>query len=355
ATLGATVTTNEEGAVIVSSILESSEAYRRGLRIDHEIVSFAGRPIRSVNQFKNILGVYPKGWRLPLSYRHEETRYDLMARLRGVHRESELMPKRQARPGQPGGKKPDEKKPDEKKPGKKKPDGGPGTPVQAASQIPEEYKHMFVSKSGFANYYFNEQEQNRLRPLVVAWGDYSGDTGTWQMTGVSADSEEFTLTLAKKGLGLELNEEPFYQALDGSELTEEPAGSGGLLVAMQHLKLLLTQGREAFSEYYYLGSEPLDLNNQLVDVILTSLNGVETRWYFTRPSENGDVVDRPAAFVGFSCQLLEDRDECEVYFATIRDFGGRMFPGEIVVRVGGREYLRLLINTFDPATSRDDD
>jgi len=359
ATLGATVTTNEDGAVIVSGILESSEAYRRGLRMDHEIVSFAGRPIRSVNQFKNILGVYPKGWRLPLSYRHEETRYDLMARLRGVHREAELIPKRQARPGQPGGRKPGDGKPG-KKPGDGKPDGKPGNrkpgaPPQTAAQVPEQYKHMYVSKSGFANYYFNEQEQNRLKPLITAWGDYSADTGTWQMKGVSADSEEFTLTLAKKGLGLELNEEPFYQALDGSELTEEPPGSGGLLVAMHHLKLLLTQGQDAFSEFYYLGSEPLDLNNQLVDVILTSLNGVETRWYFTRPSQTGDLTGRPAAFVGFSCQLLEDRDECEVYFATIRDFNGRMFPGEMVVRVGGREYLRLLINTMNPAAARDDD
>jgi len=352
ATLGATVTTDEDGQVVISSILESSEAYRRGLRLDHEIVSFAGRPIRSVNQFKNILGVYPKGWRLPLTYRHEETKYEIMARLRGVHRQTELMPGRRPQP------KPGEKKPEDGKPGERKPKGEKPKPVAkkpAASPIPEKYKHMFVRKDGFANYYFNEQEQNRLKPLIDSWGDYSGEAGTWQLTGESADSEVFKLTLASKGLGLELNEEPFYQTLDGTEFADEPAGSGGLLVAMHHLKLLLTSGSEAFSEYYYLGSEPLDLTGQIVDVIVTSLEGVETRWYFSRPIMDGEDVRFPAAFVGFSCQLLEGLDECEVYFATVRKFGDRTFPGEMVVRVGGREYLRLLVESLNTAASRDDD
>ena len=35
------------------------------------MVAFAGRRIPSVNQFKNVLGLYPKGWRLPLVYRHQ--------------------------------------------------------------------------------------------------------------------------------------------------------------------------------------------------------------------------------------------------------------------------------------------
>ena len=34
-------------------------------------MTFGGRPIRSVNQFKNILGIYPKGWKLPLTYRRD--------------------------------------------------------------------------------------------------------------------------------------------------------------------------------------------------------------------------------------------------------------------------------------------
>ncbi len=91
ATLGATVAFDAEGRVVVSDILESSDAFRRGLRYDDEIVSFGGRPITTPNQFKNVLGIYPKGWRVPLSYVREGEQYDIFVRLQGVHRTDELV------------------------------------------------------------------------------------------------------------------------------------------------------------------------------------------------------------------------------------------------------------------------
>src|SRR3954452_14483423 len=59
ATLGATVAMGDRG-VRVSNILESSDAFRRGLRYDDEIVAFGGRPIDTPNGFKNVLGIFPK-------------------------------------------------------------------------------------------------------------------------------------------------------------------------------------------------------------------------------------------------------------------------------------------------------
>ena len=91
ATLGARVTTDEEGRVVVAEILEQSDAFRRGLRDDDEIVSFAGRPISTTNGFKNILGILPKGWRVPLSYRRDGKRYDILVRLPGLHHQEELL------------------------------------------------------------------------------------------------------------------------------------------------------------------------------------------------------------------------------------------------------------------------
>ncbi len=96
ATLGARASTSDDGRVLVSDILEHSDAYRRGLRYDDEIVSFAGRPIRSVNAFKNVLGIFPKGWRVALSYRRDEKTYDTFVRLMGVHTETELLAKLEA-------------------------------------------------------------------------------------------------------------------------------------------------------------------------------------------------------------------------------------------------------------------
>jgi len=323
ATLGAAVTTDSEGRVVVSSILESSEAYRRGLRIDDEIVSFAERPIRSVNQFKNILGIYPKGWRLPLTYRREQQKYDILARLRGVHTPAELLPKpaQKATPGMPT------------------PPGHPAAEDDdEADKGPEKFRHMYVDKAGYTNWWFNQQEQKRLKPLVQRWGDWSKQTGRWTISGKNVEGDDFRFVMTDKGLGLEMRGEPYFQALDGSEFTDEPPGSGGLLVAMNQLKRMLTGFDQGFSEFYYLGSEPLALTGDPVDVIVTSVGGVETRWYFTV---------EPAAFVGFSTQLLEDRDECEIFFATIDEFDGRFFPGTILIHSGGREYLRLKVEKIE--------
>lgn len=98
ATLGALVASDEEGHVVVTEILEQSDAYRRGLRYDDEIVSFGGRPISTANGFKNVLGIFPKGWRVPLSFRREGKRYDVLVRLRGVHGKEELIEKAEGRP-----------------------------------------------------------------------------------------------------------------------------------------------------------------------------------------------------------------------------------------------------------------
>ena len=81
ATLGARVGADADGRVVVTEILEASDAYRRGLRYDDEIISFGGRPISTPNGFKNVLGIFPKGWRVPLSYRRDGKRYDILVRL----------------------------------------------------------------------------------------------------------------------------------------------------------------------------------------------------------------------------------------------------------------------------------
>ena len=44
ATLGAVFACDSDGRVVVDDILETSDAYRRGLRMDDEMVSFGGRP-----------------------------------------------------------------------------------------------------------------------------------------------------------------------------------------------------------------------------------------------------------------------------------------------------------------------
>ncbi|RMG38143.1 MAG: PDZ domain-containing protein [Planctomycetota bacterium] len=330
ATLGATVRTRHDGAVVVDQILEQSEAWRRGLREDDEIVAFAGRPIRSVNQFKNILGIYPKGWKLPLVYRRDGVKTEILVRLRGLHRQSELMPRPRNAPRRPNEKKPREGE-------RPRPDPRARKPV-IPEDLPQEYRKLYVRKAGFANYYFNELNQKRLLETLRVFGETQSKQGTWRIQGASADGKPFDLTIAKDGVGLEWGGEVFLQRLDGGELLDEPPGTGGLLIALEFFKRLLTTGRDGFTDCYYLGSEPLDGKGAQVDVLITERSGVQARWYFRK--EDGRLV-------GFDTELVDDADPCEIRFSDdLKSFGDVRLPARWTVRHGEKLFAEFLPSAF---------
>ncbi len=342
ATLGATVRTRHDGAVVVDRILEQSEAWRRGLREDDEIVSFAGRPIRSVNQFKNILGIYPKGWKLPLVYRRDGVKHEIVVRLRGLHRQSELTP----RPRNAPQRRPDEPPPDEENP-RKSPPPRRATPQKPTipEDLPEQYKQLYIAKPGFANYYFNDLHQRRLFDALKVFGETTTKQGTWRIQGTSADGKAFDLTIAKDGVGLEWGGQVFLQRLDGSELLDEPPGTGGLLLALDFFKRLLTLGRDGFTDCYYLGSEPLDGKGPQVDVLITERSGVQARWYFRKSD---------GRLVGFDTELIADADPCEIRFSDeLRPFGDVRLPARWTVRHAEQTVAEFTLQRFTVTTPTD--
>ena len=160
ATLGATVTTEEDGAV-VDDILETSDAFRRGLQYGDAIVRFADREINTANALKNVLGVYPSGWRVPLTYRREGESFSTQVRLMGVHDESELVELVQS----------EEEQPSEPHPGgpqEEPQDKAPKLPVPGIEsllkkkKLPAAIVGKYEARRGYANYGYNEQAQGRL-------------------------------------------------------------------------------------------------------------------------------------------------------------------------------------------------
>src|SRR5262245_15701793 len=191
APLGAQAATSDNGRVLVSDILEHSDAFRRGLRYDDEIISFAGRPIHTVNGFKNVLGIFPKGWRVALTYRRDGKNFDTSVRLMGVHTESELLAKiagqKEVEPPQPNPRQPKGRpnQPGQPKPGDTPKPGERGEDLDKAvkNPIPEELKKQYEARQGYANYYFNRQNTERIWHGLIARGDFSQANGTWTITG----------------------------------------------------------------------------------------------------------------------------------------------------------------------------
>ncbi len=336
ATLGATVTSNADGAIVVANILEQSEAFRRGLRVGDELVSFAGRPIRSVNQFKNILGIYPNGWKLPLTFRREGQKHDILVRLRSLHRAAELMPERRQGPvpeeQPPDGPRPDGPQPED--PEQRRPLPIPGL-RREPPKPPEEYAHMYVERQGFANYYFNQLERDRVMSVVRMWGDFAGLDGLWTLSGKTLDGRVFQFKLGAQSIGVELGRDVSVQPLS-ADFSDAPSGSGGLLAALQQLRLLLSGPEEHFSEFYYLGSEPLDGLGERADVLVTTKGEVSSRWYFSRAD---------GRWLGFDTALAEDVDECEVRIESLRTTARRTLPERFTVRRAGEPFATFVLES----------
>jgi serine protease Do len=338
ATLGALVRTMHDRAVVVDRVLEESSAYRRGLREGDEVVSFAGRPIGSVNQFKNVLGIYPDGWKVPLVYRREGQRHEIMVELRPLHRASELLekPKESPRP-EPSPRRPKPNDPEQPK----NPEAPPPDVMHQPSGPPEKWKHLHEERAGFANYHFNRLEQARVLKGLEEFGDYAAVTGTWRFTGETTDGKPFVFTLSQKGLGLTLGKNGYYFQPPDVDPLDEPAGTGGLLTALEQLKQLLVRGPEAFSTCYYVGSEPLDGRGPQVDVLFTQQGTVQTQWFFDRQS---------ARLAGFDTTLAGDMDAAEVRIQELNDFSGRRFLGQWTARSGDKEFAAFQTTAIEMLT-----
>lgn len=360
ATLGATVASDDRGRVIVSNILPSSDAFRRGLRYGDEILSFGGRRISTVNGFKNALGIYPRDWRVPLSFRRGERRHDVYVRLAGVHSREQLLEKVQQAPQPPriqpergpGG---PEGEPEEAEqpvpegqrprgprgPRGPRPGGGPPDPHQAAraeaDRIPEEAAALIERRRGYANYYFNRLHRDRVWNQLIASGDFQPTSGTWILEGESAESR----------VEVEMDDEMVFARLPSGpsriDLEEElssqlePVGSGGLLLALHLWKRFLNLGPEQYGEVYYLGECPLPGRSGLFDVLVATHDVIESRFYF-----------EPASGRLVSMEMFPDSemDPCEIHFDDYQSVDGRLLPHRLEVFFGDDQVADILVGTW---------
>ncbi len=367
ATLGASVKTvgDEEGQiahVVVQAILDEADAARRGLQSDDDLVEFAGRPVFSTNQYKNVLGIYPKGWRMPLTYRRDNLKHEILVRLMGIlPKEMQEGGRRQPRPrpGQP-----------QPRPGQPAPSERPTT-AKADSPALKLYK----AKAGFANFYFNELAQQKLLAEFVKHGDFTPLKGAWRLEGelkkkdgtaqpvtleirdAPGDDGKGTKTVVKLNLGgLDYSLDPLKSNPDIRDL-KDPPGSGGLLMAMYHYHRLLTRGAKGFEGGFSAGGyEPFypprangpapdrlaDLRTD-TEVLHTEHAAVHGKWFFAKANQT---------LLGFEVSITKDDDPCEVYLGDYRPVDGRELPHRIEVRYGNDSYGVLTVKNYKLAVKQ---
>lgn len=354
ATLGATVGTDEDGRVVVTDILESSDAYRRGLRYDDEIISLGGKPVRNANEFKNILGTYPRGWQIPISFRSDGERLDKVVRLAGVHSREELLGMIQKSPVElkiPGQEK---DKPDDEEEGENQEDTDKEDSqlekmrrlLQAQKKAKPKPKYpgavgkQIVSRRGYANYFFNQSNVERIWKKTTGSRDLSKKTGEWLVTGNRTKNLEnrnaakpFELILRNDEAFADWPETGYRINLDGDlDLELGPDAVEGLALSISIWRRLLVLGPKNFGDVFFLGTMPSDdrgSHENQNDVLVGTHDATESYFHFDQ--KTGELL-RMEMFPTVNV------DPCELIFADYKNG----LPRQITVRKGNRILAELL-------------
>ena len=287
ATIGATVATDDQGDVRVANILENSDAWRRGLRYDDKVTSFAGRPVRTVNQFKNVLGIFPKGYRVPISFERDGESFAAMVRLTGVHSAEKLT---EMIEGPAVEAEEDESTPE---------------PDQRPESEPANKAKWYEARRGFTNFYFNRLGRKQVwNSCIQNNGDFSKANSRWRLTGVDHRKKKVQMVLADEKSGMEIGTRTWVLDPE-TELSDQvvPENTGGLLIALHLWRNFLVMGPEDYGDVYYFGSAPLEPNGPTYQILVGTHGTTEANFFFHSDSGQLAAIEVYPELVSDPCLL----------------------------------------------------
>jgi len=359
ATLGATVSTDPDGGgARVSNILDSSDAYRRGLRYGHTIVEIDGRSVNTANEVQNVLATLPAQWRVPLVFLDRGVRKSTLVRLANLHGYDELLvkmsqsmpppppvpgpPPQSPAPGQPapddsepgaeadpagegeGGEEGDKQQPGEggrkrgpRSPGRPNPHGGTDA-GGTQTPVPPEVAAIFEARRGFANYYPNRVKQQQLHAALrgqfpgmlmadgidsAAIGGTAAGTGAavWRIEGTTDDDQarKVSILVTDDDYTLVVGDQTI-SATRRSELYAGVASANvsGMLAGLDSWRTLLINGPDRFGECFYRGMVPYLGARPLRDCLVGVAGELESRWLMDAQTGRLEAVE-----------VMADRDD----------------------------------------------
>jgi S1-C subfamily serine protease len=323
ATLGFTVATDTKGKVTVSNILESSDAFRRGIRYGDEILRVGDRNIATTNQLKNIVGIYPDNWRIPIRYRNADGVVDTFIRLPSLHLASELeeiVQGESPRPRRAPIPKPKDTPND--------PSGEEAPKNIAASQGDiDPLADKFEARRGFSNYYFNRLEKDRIIGLLREYSKPFDPAMSFRWSGtIPADGQSFSGESSEFGIKMRFGDEAqSLQPAQGwlPQIRSKSSNCIGMGLRIWHL--WNTIGPDKMGEAVYLGRNPIIGSDVFYDTTRLTTGEVNCLVY-TNP-DNGSLR---------LIELFADNqsDPAEVYFDSYLSQSDLKAPGVIRLQFG---------------------
>jgi len=362
ATLGATVASDPEGGVRVSNILDTSDAYRRGLRYGDEILEIDGRAVSTANQVQNVLATFPALWRVRLTYRNDEGVQSTLVRLANVHGQDELLEKMAAAlpPPPPAPDPKPDKDADESKNAEENNDQGgepkaipipgnipiPGPHGEPAAEgnveIPDVVNAMFEARRGYANYHFNLLKQTDF--IIALKSQFPGNVadskhGSWVITGttIGNDSKPVKISVADQSFELSIGEKTIM-ASKASELYDgiTARNPSGVIACLNSWRRMLREGTEQFGECYYRGTVPLLGERPLRDWMVGVSGELEASWLSHPVTKNVEVIE-----------VFADRDDDPVEMIIRWGDSSTNRPESLEVRYGTDTVLAFKIDDWN--------
>ena len=353
ATLGATVATDPDGGgVRVTNILESSDAYRRGLRYDSEILEVDGRIVGTANDLQNVMATFPSGWRVKLRFREDGKTEETLVRLRSVHLQDELLEKMKGvlpppppRPEpKPGDKEGSEEGGEEGGEGESDPHAQ--VAEAEATDIPQKVQDRLVERAGYANYFFNQQQQESFiealreqNPITEA-DKKNPPRSDWLITGVTDDAKAspVELLITDEKIAMVVGDRTLEADGKGDVYDAISARSiGGITAALDGWRRMIADGPTRFGETFYLGSMPLGGERPLRDCMVGIDGEIEVRFLSHPESRAIEVVE-----------AFADRDEDPAELWLIRGGDDSLaIPSVLDLRYGTESVLRIKITNWD--------
>ena len=367
ATLGATVVTDADRGAVVSNLLESSDAFRRGLRYGAEILEIDGRPVQTANEVQNVLATLPSEWRVPIAFRHQGQTVRTIVRLASVHRPDELLKKMAAALPPPPPRQVPRSPGDREGPGDgEEAEGGPSDPPgrprrgdaspagdPAAPGVPPRLAEYYVAREGFANYHFNLLHQQRfietlrersawpgLSPSASATGESSEGSWGWVIDAVTEDeaAADVRLRVRPGELSIEVGGD-VVEIRSRAELYSavESRLPSAMLACLDAWRRMLDRGPDRFGETTYLGTMPLGGQRPLRDCVAAVDGELELRW-MTHPADGRlEVIEAIAG---------RDSDPAELWLSYESDESAAP-PSRLELRYGTDTRVTFRVNSWE--------
>jgi serine protease Do len=325
ATLGFTVTTETNGKVAVSNILESSDAYRRGIRYGDEILRLGDRDVATTNQLKNILGIFPDQWRIPIRFRNESGVVETYIRLQSLHLPSEL---EEIIKGESAQQKPQRKPQEKEKPEAQK---------EVKTVIKDAVDELYLEKRGYSNYYFNRWELDRILTLQATQGRWQDTVKAWKINGeIPGENTNVEMLLSDENLTFRLGDKTeTLHPSQGWPKWIKQRSSIGALMGMRIWQQWNRIGPRLMGEAVYLGRNPVVGRDGLLDVTRITVSDFDAMVYTSPETGLIQVIE-----------VFSDKqtDPVELIFDKYEVIDGRATPRTVRLAYGLETQFAIAIS-----------